>query len=324
VRRREFVGLLGGAAAALWSLAARAQKPERGWRVGVLMAGSPPNLFVSVLQNSLRDLGYIEGQNVSFEVRFARDRSELATEYAAELVRLKPDVIVTHFTPAAVAAKAATSTIPIVMAPAGAPVETGLVTSLARPGSNVTGLSSMAAEFGGKRLELLRQMVPSLSRVAVLALSTNPFTRPFLSDMDTAAASAGVRLDPILVASAADFENAFAVMVRAHTQAVIVQPFFDAQRVSIVELAAKHGLPTMFSDREAVVSGGLMSFWADQSEFFKRAAVFVDKILKGAKPEDLPVEQPAKFELVVNVKTAKDLGLTVPPSILARADEVIE
>jgi len=322
MKRREFVGLF--SVGMLWPLATRAQRPERTWRVGVLMAGSPPNLFVSVLQNSLRDLGYIEGRNISFEIRFAHDRSELATRLAAELVRLEPDVIVTHFTPAAVAAKAATTTIPIVMAPAGAPVETGLVTSLARPGGNVTGLSSMAAEFGGKRLELLRQVVPNLSRVGVLALSANPFTQPFLSDMRTAAASAGVRLDPVLVASAAEFENAFAVMARAHTQAVIVQPFFDAQRVSIVELAAKHRLPTMFSDREAVVSGGLMSFWADQSEFFRRAAVFVDKILKGAKPQDLPVEQPAKFELVVNVKTATDLGLTIPPSILARADELIE
>ena len=322
MKRREFVGLF--SVGMLWPLATRAQRPERTWRVGVLMAGSPPNLFVSVLQNSLRDLGYIEGRNISFEIRFAHDRSELATRLAAELVRLEPDVIVTHFTPAAVAAKAATTTIPIVMAPAGAPVETGLVTSLARPGGNVTGLSSMAAEFGGKRLELLRQVVPNLSRVGVLALSANPFTQPFLSDMRTAAASAGVRLDPVLVASATEFENAFAVMARAHTQAVIVQPFFDAQRVSIVELAAKHRLPTMFSDREAVVSGGLMSFWADQSEFFRRAAVFVDKILKGAKPQDLPVEQPAKFELVVNVKTATDLGLTIPPSILARADELIE
>ena len=322
MKRREFVGLF--SVGMLWPLATRAQRPERTWRVGVLMAGSPPNLFVSVLQNSLRDLGYIEGRNISFEIRFAHDRSELATRLAAELVRLEPDVIVTHFTPAAVAAKAATTTIPIVMAPAGAPVETGLVTSLARPGGNVTGLSSMAAEFGGKRLELLRQVVPNLSRVGVLALSANPFTQPFLSDMNTAAASAGVRLDPVLVASAAEFENAFAVMARAHTQAVIVQPFFDAQRVSILELAAKYRLPTMFSDREAVVSGGLMSFWADQSEFFRRAAVFVDKILKGAKPQDLPVEQPAKFELVVNVKTATDLGLTIPPSILARADELIE
>ena len=322
MKRREFVGLF--SVGMLWPLTTRAQRPERTWSVGVLMAGSPPNLFVSVLQNSLRDLGYMEGRNISFEIRFAHDRSELATRLAAELVRLEPDVIVTHFTPAAVAAKAATTTIPIVMAPAGAPVETGLVTSLARPGGNVTGLSSMAAEFGGKRLELLRQVVPNLSRVGVLALSANPFTRPFLSDMNTAAASAGVRLDPVLVASATEFENAFAVMARAHTQAVIVQPFFDAQRVSIVELAAKHRLPTMFSDREAVVSGGLMSFWADQSEFFKRAAVFVDKILKGAKPEELPVEQPAKFELVVNVKTAKELGLTIPPSILARADELIE
>ena len=322
MRRREFVTLF--SVGMLWPLTTRAQRSERMWRVGVLMAGSPPNLFVSVLQNSLRDLGYIEGRNISFEIRFARDRTELATQFAAELVRLEPDVIVAHFTPAALAAKAATTTIPIVMAPAGAPVETGLVTSLARPGGNVTGLSSMAAEFGGKRLDLLRQLVPNLSRVGVLALSTNPFTRPFLSDMNTAAASAGVQLDPVLVASAAEFENAFAVMARTHTQAVIVQPFFDAQRVSIVELAAKHGLPTMFSDREAVVSGGLMSFWADQSEFFKRAAVFVDKILKGAKPQDLPVEQPAKFELVVNVKTAKDLGLTIPPSILARADELIE
>ena len=322
MKRREFFALF--SVGVVWPLRTRAQRPERMWRVGVLMAGSPPNLFVSVLQNSLRDLGYIEGRNISFEVRFARDRSELATELAADLVRLEPDVIVTHFTPAAVAAKAATTTIPIVMAPAGAPVETGLVTSLARPGGNITGLSSMAAEFGGKRLELLRQVVPNLSRVGVLALSTNPFTRPFLRDMDMAAASAGVRLDPVLVASATEFENAFAAMARTHTQAVIVQPFFDAQRVSIVELAAKYRLPTMFSDREAVVSGGLMSFWADQSEFFKRAAIFVDKILKGAKPEDLPIEQPAKFELVVNVKTAKDLGLMVPPSILARADEVIE
>jgi putative tryptophan/tyrosine transport system substrate-binding protein len=323
VRRREFITVVGWSALSL-PLAVRAQQAERVRRIGVLMAGSPPNPFVSVLQNSLRDLGYIEGRNISFEVRFAHDRNELATEFAAELVRLESDVIVTHFTPAAVAAKAATTTIPIVMAPAGAPVETGLVMSLARPGGNVTGLSSMAAEFGGKRLELLRQMVPNLSRVGVLALSTNPFTRPFLIDMDAAAASAGVQLDRLLVASATDFENAFAVMARAHTQAVIVQPFFDAQRVAIVELAAKHRLPTMFSDREAVVSGGLMSFWADQSEFFKRAAVFVDKILKGAKPEELPVEQPAKFELVVNLKTARDLGLTLPPSILARADEVIE
>jgi putative tryptophan/tyrosine transport system substrate-binding protein len=323
VRRREFITVVGWSALSL-PLAVRAQQAERVKRIGVLMTGSPPNPFVSVLQNSLRDLGYIEGRNISFEVRFAHDRNELATEFAAELVRLESDVIVTHFTPAAVAAKAATTTIPIVMAPAGAPVETGLVMSLARPGGNVTGLSSMAAEFGGKRLELLRQMVPNLSRVGVLALSTNPFTRPFLIDMDAAAASAGVQLDRLLVASATDFENAFAVMARAHTQAVIVQPFFDAQRVAIVELAAKHRLPTMFSDREAVVSGGLMSFWADQSEFFKRAAVFVDKILKGVKPEELPVEQPAKFELVVNLKTARDLGLTLPPSILARADEVIE
>jgi putative tryptophan/tyrosine transport system substrate-binding protein len=323
VRRREFITVVGWSALSL-PLAVRAQQAERVKRIGVLMTGSPPNPFVSVLQNSLRDLGYIEGRNISFEVRFAHDRNELATEFAAELVRLESDVIVTHFTPAAVAAKAATTTLPIVMAPAGAPVETGLVMSLARPGGNVTGLSSMAAEFGGKRLELLRQMVPNLSRVGVLALSTNPFTRPFLIDMDAAAASAGVQLDRLLVASATDFENAFAVMARAHTQAVIVQPFFDAQRVAIVELAAKHRLPTMFSDREAVVSGGLMSFWADQSEFFKRAAVFVDKILKGAKPEELPVEQPAKFELVVNLKTARDLGLTLPPSILARADEVIE
>jgi ABC-type uncharacterized transport system substrate-binding protein len=323
VRRREFITVVGWSALSL-PLAVRAQQAERVKRIGVLMTGSPPNPFVSVLQNSLRDLGYIEGRNISFEVRFAHDRNELATEFAAELVRLESDVIVTHFTPAAVAAKAATTTLPIVMAPAGAPVETGLVMSLARPGGNVTGLSSMAAEFGGKRLELLRQMVPNLSRVGVLALSTNPFTRPFLIDMDAAAASAGVQLDRLLVASATDFENAFAVMARAHTQAVIVQPFFDAQRVAIVELAAKHRLPTMFSDREAVVSGGLMSFWADQSEFFKRAAVFVDKILKGAKPEELPVEQPAKFELVVNLKIARDLGLTLPPSILARADEVIE
>jgi putative ABC transport system substrate-binding protein len=219
----------------------------------------------------------------------------------------------------------ATQTIPIVMAPAGAPVQSGFVDSLAHPGGNVTGLSAMDAELGGKRLQLLRDVIPNLARVAALAssVSTDPFSRPFVDDMQAAATIAGIQLVPILVNGPNDFENAFAAMAKAEAQAVIVQGLFDPHRKIIIELAAKHRLPVMSGNRETAAAGGLISS-AKFAELYERAALYVDKILKGAKAADLPVEQPTSFELVVNIKTARALGLTASPSLLAQADEVIE
>jgi len=324
VRRREFIALVGCAAAR--PLVGQAQ-PARGLRlVGVLISGSPPDPMTGLLRRHLRDLGYAEGQNIGFEVRYAMDQSERAAELARELVSLNVDIIVAHFTPAAVAAKEATRTIPIVMSTVGAPVENGLVASLAHPGGNITGMSAAGAEMAGKRLELLRQLIPNLSRVAVLASdsTTNPFIPLFVRETTTVARNIGIRLDPVLVGGPADFEQAFAMMVENQTQAVIVQGLFDSHRRMIIELAARHRLASMFSFRENIVEGGLISYGSSQPDLLKRAAVYVDKILKGAKPADLPVEQPSKFELVINFRTAKVLGLTVPPALFALADEVIE
>lgn len=324
MKRRKFIALAGGAVA--WPLVVYAQQTHRVRRVGVLVAGSPPDSIADELRRNLRDLGYSEGQNIAFEVRFAMDRSDLAAKLAAELVRLDVDIIVAHFTPAAIAAKEATRTIPIVMSSVGAPVENGLVESLARPGSNVTGQSNLGGELGSKRLELLRQVIPRLSRIAVLvsASARNPYTRLFVHEIEAGAANDGIRVETILVDGPSDFENAFATMAKSQTQAVIVQPLFDPHRMIIIELAAKHRLATMFGFRESTVAGGLISYSADQAELRKRLAVFVDKILKDAKPADLPVEQPNKFVLTINLKTAKALGLEVPTSLLAVADEVIE
>jgi len=220
----------------------------------------------------------------------------------------------------------ATQTIPIVMAPAGAPVQSGFVDSLAHPGGNVTGLSAMDAELGGKRLQLLREVIPNLARVAALAssVSTDPFSRPFVDDMQAAATIAGIQLVPVLVNGPNDFENAFAAMAKAEAQAVIVQGLFDPHRKIIIELAAKHRLPVMSGNRETAAAGGLISYSAKFAALYERAALYVDKILKGAKAADLPVEQPTKFEMVVNIKTARALGLTASPLLLAEADEVIE
>ena len=324
IRRREFIALVGGAAG--WPLVGHTQPTEGVRRVGVLVAGSPPDPMTGLLRRNLRDLGYAEGQNIGFEVRYAMNQSERAAELARQLVMLNVDIIVAHFTPAAIAAKEATQTIPIVMSSVGAPVENGLVKSLARPGGNITGISALGAEMAGKRLELLRQLIPSLSRVAILASdsTTNPFVPFFVRETTTAAGSIGIRLDPVLVGGPADFERAFATMAKNQTQAVIVQPLFDPHRMIIIELAARHRLATMFSFRENTVAGGLISYGPNQPELLKRVAFVVDKILKGAKAADLPVEQPTKFELVINFRTAKALNLTVPPTLLALADEVIE
>jgi len=323
VRRREFIGLLGGTAAA-WPLVARAQQIGKMPRVGVLVALSAPHPFAEAFRSGMRDLGYSEGGNIVIEWRYADAQFSRAVELATELVRLQVDVIAAYHTPAVKAAMNATKTIPIVMSPAGAPLELGLVASLARPGGNVTGLSAMEAELGGKRLDLLREVIPGLARVAVLAAKTDPFTPPFLQDLRTGAARLGLQLNPVMIDGPGEFEGAFAAMRAAGDQAVIIQPNFLPHTAAIVALAAKHRLPILSSYRDTTRAGGLISYSADHAAYFRRAATFVDKILKGAKPSELPVEQPTKFELVINLKTAKALGLALPATLLARADEVIE
>ena len=323
MRRREFIGLLGGTAAA-WPLVARAQQIGKMPRVGVLVALSAPHPFAEAFRSGMRDLGYSEGGNIVIEWRYADAQFSRAVELATELVRLQVDVIAAYHTPAVKAAMNATKTIPIVMSPAGAPLELGLVASLARPGGNVTGLSAMEAELGGKRLDLLREVIPGLARVAVLAAKTDPFTPPFLQDLRTGAARLGLQLNPVMIDGPGEFEGAFAAMRAAGDQAVIIQPNFLPHTAAIVALAAKHRLPILSSYRDTTRAGGLISYSADHAAYFRRAATFVDKILKGAKPSELPVEQPTKFELVINLKTAKALGLALPATLLARADEVIE
>jgi len=295
-------------------------------RIGVLISASPPHPFANAFRRGLQYLGYVENQNIAIEWRYTGGWSDRAAALATELVELSVDVIVAHFTPAVRAAEVATQTIPIVMAPAGAPVQSGLVDSLAHPGGNVTGLSAMDAELGGKRLQLLREVIPNLARVAVLAssVSTDPFSRPFVDDLQAAVTRAGLRLVPVLVNGPNDFENAFAAMTKAEAQAVIIQGLFDPHRAIILELAAKHRVPVMSGNRETAAAGGLISYSAKFAALYERAAIYVGKILKGSKAADLPVEQPTAFELVVNLKTAEARGLTVPPSLLAEADEVIE
>jgi putative ABC transport system substrate-binding protein len=322
MRRRQLLSLLGGAVA--WPLAARGQRIATMPRLGVLVALSASHPFTEVLRSGMRDLGYVEGQNIQIEWRYADGQFSRALELAAELVRLQVDVIAAYHTPAVRAAMNATKTIPIVMSPAGAPLESGLVESLARPGGNVTGLSNMEAELGGKRLELLREVLPALSRVAVLAAKTDPFTAPFVQDLETGAARLGLKLHPVLVDGPSSFTDAFTMIHAAGNEAVIIQPNFLLQTPQIVALAEKHRVATLSSYRDTTRAGGLVSFSADHAAHLKRAATFIDKILKGARPADLPVEQPTIFELAINLKTARALGITVPPTILARADEVIE
>jgi putative tryptophan/tyrosine transport system substrate-binding protein len=322
IRRREFITLLGGAAAA-WPVVARAQQFGMP-RVGVLVSLSAPHPFTEAFRSGMRDLGYFEGRNVAIEWRYANAQFSRAVELATELVRLPVDVIAAYHTPAVKAAMNATSTIPIVMSPAGAPLEMGLVQSLAHPGLNVTGLSNMEAELGGKRLGLLREAIPGLARVAVLAAKTDPFTAPFLKDLQSGAVGVGLHLHPVMVGGPDEFEDAFAAMSAAGDEAVIIQPNFLPQTAAIVAFAAKHRLAVLSSYRDTTRAGGLISYSADHAAHFQRAATFVDKILKGARPGDLPVEQPTKFELVINLKAARALNLKVSPQLLARADEVIE
>jgi putative ABC transport system substrate-binding protein len=318
MKRRDFITFVGVAAG--WPLVARAQKLPA---IGVLILGNPePELFLKALRDGLREVGYTEGQNIRLEIRTAEGRPDLLRDKAAELVRLKVDIIVTFQTPPSMAAKQATSEIPIVMAGAGDPVGTALVASLARPGGNVTGVSSGAAEVAGKSVELIREVLPSARRVGVLASETDSFTKPFLAQIGRGARSVGMEMEPIMVRPAEPLEAAFENLSRKRVDAVIIQG--SILRKEAVDLAMKHRLPSLSSNRLGPVSGGLMSYAANYVELYRQTAVYIDKILKGSKPADLPVAFPTKFELVINLKTAKALGLDVPPMLLARADEVIE
>jgi putative ABC transport system substrate-binding protein len=325
MRRRELIGLLTATVLAP-NPRAFAQTTKRLPRVGVLVSASSPHPLPDALRRGLSALGYTEGQNIVLDFRYTEARGDRAADLAVELVRLGVDAVVAHFTPAVRAAMKATRTIPIVMAPAGAPIQLGFVDNLARPGGNVTGLSGMDAEIGSKRLQLLRELMPHLAVVAVLAStpSTDPYSGPYVADLRAAAAQVGLRLEPVLVNGRNEFDGAFAAMARAGAQAVIVQGLFDPHRKILVALAAKHRLAYMSHERETAKAGALVSFSADYLALYERVAPYVDKIIKGAKPGDLPVEQPTKFHVVINVKTARELGLNLSALLLAQADEVVE
>jgi ABC-type uncharacterized transport system substrate-binding protein len=314
-------------------LAAEAQQPAKVPRVGYLsmFSRSDPTFepFRDVFKQGLREHGYIEGQTITVEWRFAEGSRARLPDLAAELVRLKVDLIIAETTPATRAAKEATTTIPIVFNPIADPVQEGFVASLARPGGNLTGVTQMSPELGGKRLELFKGAVPRMTRVGVLAhpgLFGEATVRIMLEETEAAARASGVQLQHLEVQGPNDFDRTFAVMSRQRVAGLIVlpSPMFFSERRRIVDLAAKNRLPAMFFLRGFVEAGGLMSYGPDLPDLWRRAAGCVDKILKGAKPGDLPVEQPTKFELVINLKTAKALGLTIPPSLLLRADQVIE
>jgi putative tryptophan/tyrosine transport system substrate-binding protein len=323
--RRAFIGTLaGGLLAAPLAAAAQEYKAGKVARIGRLELSSAGT--DEAFRQGLRELGYVEGQNVVLEYRFAEGKAERLPNLAAELVNLKVDIIVAGGTPAPLAAKHATSTIPIVMAAAGDPVRTGLVANLARPGGNVTGLSTFTPELAAKRLQLLKEVVPGVSRVAVLWNATNPFAVFNMRETEVAARTLGVQVQSLEVRGSDDFENAFAAAIRGRAGALIVvdDPLTCRHRERLGDFAAKNRLPTMYGFRQCAGTGGLMSFGASLADLYRRAAIYVDKILKGAQPRDLPVEQPTKFELVINLKTAKALGLTIPQSLLQRADQVID
>ena len=318
-------------------MAAGAQQAGKVHRIGFLSPSSPsdperlPSPFgergLAAFRQGLRDLGYVEGQNIAIEYRWAEGRFERLPDLAAELVRLKVDVIVSVVTQATLAAKNATGTIPIVLVAAGDPLGSGLVANLARPGGNVTGPSSMYGDLAGKQLELLKETVPKVSRVAVLWNPANAvWQAQMLRQTEIAARALGLQVQLLEARGPDELEGAFAAMTRERVSALLVQVdvIFALHARRIADLAAKRRVPAMYGSREHVETGGLMSYAPNIPDLFRRAATYVDKILKGAKPADLPVEQPTKFELVINLKTAKALGLKIPQSVLIRADEVIQ
>jgi len=310
-------------------LCAEAQQPKKIPRIGYLGATSPSAIpdRIEAFRQGLRALGYVEGKNIVIEWRHHEGKVDRLPALAEELVRLKVDIIITVGPPAARAAKGATVTIPIVMMQIGDPVGSGFVASLARPGGNITGLSTLAPELSGKRLELLKEVVPKLSRAAVFETSTNPDNAQMLREVELAAKTLGVKLQYLDVLDGKDSEPAFRAAVKGRAEAVLMMvsgPIGNAQRSQLSDLAAKSRLPVIYSGRVDVEAGGLMSYGANLNDLHRRAATYVDKILKGAKPADLPVQQASKFEFVVNLKAAKQIGLTIPPNVLVRADRVIK
>jgi putative tryptophan/tyrosine transport system substrate-binding protein len=317
-RRRSFVAARG----------TRAQPPRKVPRIGVLLPGTAASfaLRTKALLEGLRDLGYVDGQTIAIEWRWGQDSVEGLPELAADLVGRNVDVIVTGGTPAAKALKTATGTIPIVMAIIGDPVAAGLVASLARPGGNATGFSIVAPDLSGKRLELLKEIVPELSPVAVMLNTRNPQSQFELNEMQAAARAMGLQLHPVQVSPEDTLEQAFAAMSTASVRALVIltDPIFFSQRKTIVDLAARSRLPAMYFFQEFAEGGGLVSYGPSDTDLYRRSATYVDRILNGAKPGELPIEQPTKFDLVINLKAANALGLNISPLLLARADKVIE
>ena len=325
MRRRDFIAAVGGAVAG--PLAARAQQPAKQPTIGFLGSGTleGQGQWVAAFLQRLRELGWIEGRNITIEYRWAEGNSDRADELAAELVRRRVDVIVTYANPIVLAVKRSTSTIPIVFAAAADPLGTGLVSTLARPGGNVTGLSVEATDLGSKRLELLRDVVPNFRRLGIMANVGNSASVLEMREVQSASGTLGLEVKTLDIRQAEDIARAFDEL-KGHVDAlyVCIDTILFANRIRIITLALAARLPTMFTTQEAVKAGGLMTYGPSFPELFRRAGDYVDKILHGAKPEDLPVEQPTKFNLVLNLTTAKALGLTIPPTLLARADEVIE
>ena len=329
MKRRDFIALIGGAAVT-WPLAARTQQTARVRTIGFLLPGGSRTTVVraqlEAFRQGLKEYGWIEGQNISVEYRFAEGKEDALAEFAAELVRLRPDVIVAEGTAAIRAAKTVAQTIPIVMATSTDPVGNGLVASLHRPGGNVTGLSLQTAELAGKRLQLLTEIVPELARVAVLSNPSNPSIAATVEQTKAAAQLLGVEVHIAEVPGPDQFESAFAAVTSARAGALIVlpDPVLYGQHPRILTFATASNLPALFSEKEVVEAGGLIAYGPSIPASFRRAAAYVDKILRGAKPAELPVEQPTIFELAVNLQTARAIAVTIPTSVLVRADEVIE
>jgi ABC-type uncharacterized transport system substrate-binding protein len=322
MRRREFISLLGGAAAG-WPLTARAQQSKIA-RIGVLYIGlADAESFKKEIRDGLRELGYVEGKNIAFEFRSAEGKLDRLPELASELVRLKVDLIVALYVPSALAAKQATREIPIVII-AAEPIETGIVASWARPGGNITGVALMSAALVGKCVELFRDMLSATRRIAVLTNAADPlFAKLVVDQVETAGRVTGIEIQPIMVRGPdEELDTAFATIARGRSDAVVIQGSLSTKRIA--DLALEHRLPAASTTRGFVDAGGLMSYGADGPAIFRHSARFVQRILQGRQPNDLPIEQPTKFELAVNLRTAKAMGLTIPESFLARADEVID
>jgi putative ABC transport system substrate-binding protein len=309
---------------ALW-LPAEAQQASKAYLIGFLSTNPPETDAWDALLDGLRERGYIEGRNIVFERRFSEGKAERFLEFAAEMVRLKADIIIVTTTPAALAAKNASQTIPIIIPTALDPVGSGLVASLARPGGNITGLSSLAPELSGKRLELLKEVVPRMTRVAVLWNPANPANASVWKETQAAARALGLQLQSHEVRGPQDLQGAFALTAKARPDALLVlsDSLINMHRQQIVEFVTQKHLPSVFATTEGVMAGGLMSYGPSLPDRYRRTAYYVDRILKGTKPADLPVEQPTKFEFIINLKAAKQIGLTIPPNVLARADKVI-